>query len=129
MKSEPGRWPSAFTSTSTLASSAICCAVGRVNGGSLAAAVGGVAALAASCARGTAGEAQATPVRKFRRFTLGRESFLAIAETSLEKAMPTGESDRLTIVNLRQYGPLGADWKGNVWASSHARAVPHLRRG
>src|SRR6266542_6525885 len=123
MKSEPGRCPSGFTSTSTFASSAIWCAVGRVNAGTLAAPVGGVAALAASCASGTVAAVPATPARNFRRFTLERESFLAIVEPPL-RAMPTGESARLTIVEVPQYLPLGADWKAIVWASGPCAAVP-----
>src|SRR5260221_9446296 len=67
MKSDPGRPCSGLTSTSTLASSAICCAVGRSTVGIFAAPIGGVPALATVA--DVAAPATAAPARNFRRLT------------------------------------------------------------
>src|SRR5712671_472246 len=67
MKSDPGRPCSGLTSTSTLASSAICCAVGRNTVGIFAAPIGGVPALATLA--DVAAPVTAAPARNFRRLT------------------------------------------------------------
>src|ERR1019366_2588967 len=81
MKSEPARPPSGDASFGTSVSIAICCAVGRSTEGILAAATGGVAALATSGGEATvvAAPATATPARNFRRLTSGRGLFRAIS--------------------------------------------------
>src|SRR5262245_7065374 len=92
MKSEPGLPARCGMSLGTLVSAAICWAVGGSAEGSRftsAAVVPGVAALAVVA--DAAAPATATPARNLRRLTSGRESFLAICETSLNgQSWPLG---------------------------------------
>src|ERR1700722_18315403 len=81
MKSEPGRPLTGLASFGVSVSIAIFRADGRRTAGILAASIGGVMALAASCGAATvlAAPATATPDRNLRRLTCERESFRAIA--------------------------------------------------
>src|SRR5215510_2576300 len=92
MKSEPARPTIGFTSVTTLASSAIWCAVGRTAEGILAAAVGGVAAFATLA--DAAAPATAAPARNLRRLTSGRESLRAILVPPYVPAIAVPHEDR-----------------------------------